>query len=109
LTISTHVILDAQGNTNAVWVFQIGSSLTTNGTGNVTLKNGAQSKNVFFVPTISATIGANTTFNGTIVTGSGDATGVSGATIYGRILAGGLPGSTGAIVLDSNTVNVPAP
>ncbi|MGD0088697.1 MAG: Ig-like domain-containing protein [Planctomycetota bacterium] len=107
LTISTPVILDAQGNTNAVWVFQIGSSLTTNGTGNVTLKNGAQSKNVFFVATISATIGANTTFCGTIVTGSGDATGVSGATINGRILAGGLPGSTGAIVLDTNTVNVP--
>ncbi|HEY3321851.1 MAG TPA: Ig-like domain-containing protein [Planctomycetota bacterium] len=104
---STPVTLDAGGNANAVWVFQIGSSLTTNGTGNVLLAGGAQAKNVFFVPTVDATIGAGTVFNGTIVTGR-DATGVSGARIFGRILAGALPAG-GAINLDTNTVIVPAP
>jgi hypothetical protein len=109
MLINTPLVLDAGGNANAVWVFQIGSSLTTFvGTpgGNVVLINGAQAKNVFFVPVISATIGAGTTFNGTILAGS-DITGQTLATINGRMLAG--ESGSGVIDLDSNTVNVPAP
>ncbi|HEX7553602.1 MAG TPA: Ig-like domain-containing protein, partial [Geothrix sp.] len=55
ILVSTPVTLDAGGNANAVWVFQIGSSLTS--TASVTLANGAQAKNVFWVPTQYATIG----------------------------------------------------
>jgi hypothetical protein len=99
--------LDAAGNANAVWVFQIGSSMTTAaGSGNVLLINGAQAKNVFWVPTSDMTIGVGTTFQGTILAGR-DATGKTGATINGRILAGAF--TSGTIALDSNTVNVPAP
>jgi hypothetical protein len=104
MLVSTHLTLDAGGNANAVWVFQIGSSLTTSA--DVSLANGAQAKNVFWVPTASATIGVNTTFSGTIVAGV-SATGVTGATINGRILAGAI--GPGSIALDTNTVNVPAP
>ena len=99
------VILDGGGNTNAVWVFQIGSSLTTV-TGSVSLIGGAQAKNVFWVPTADATIGTNTIFQGTILAGR-DVTGKTGATINGRILAGAIGAAT--VALDSNTVNVPAP
>lgn len=108
MLVSTPLILDAGGNANAVWVFQIGSSLTTNtGSpgGNVSLRNGAQAKNVFWVPTSDATIGVGTIFNGTIVAGR-DATGQTGATVNGRILAGAI--TDGTIALDTNTVNVPA-
>ncbi|MDD5176385.1 MAG: Ig-like domain-containing protein [Sterolibacterium sp.] len=104
MLVSTPLVLDAGGNANAVWVFQIGSSLTTSA--NVTLANGAQAKNVFWVPTASATIGVGTIFHGTIVAGV-SATGVTGATINGRILAGAI--GAGTIALDTNTVNVPAP
>jgi len=97
--------LDAGGNADAVWVFQIGTSLTTVA-GGVSLINGAQAKNVFWVPTADATIGPNTAFYGTILAGR-DVTGQTGATIYGRILAGAIGAAT--IALDSNTVNVPAP
>lgn len=107
MLVSTPLVLDAQGNANAVWVFQIGSSLTTNTPlGNVSLLNGAQAKNVFWVPTSDATIGVSTTFNGTIVAGR-DATAQTGATINGRILAGAI--TAGTVALDTNTVNVPAP
>ena len=99
------VTLDGGGNTNAVWVFQIGSSITTV-TGSVLLVGGAQAKNVFWVPTADATIGVGTTFEGSILAGR-DATGQTGATINGRILAGAI--TAGTIALDSNTVNVPAP
>jgi hypothetical protein len=104
MLVSTPLTLDAGGNVNAVWVFQIGSSLTTGA--NVTLANGAQSKNVFWVPTSDATIGVGTTFEGTIVSGR-DVTAVTGATINGRILAGAI--TAGTIALQTSTVNVPLP
>ena len=97
--------LDGGGDANAVWVFQIGSSLTTVA-GSVQLINGAQAKNVFWVPTSDATIGVGTSFQGTILAGR-DVTGKTGATLNGRILAGAI--TAGTIALDSNTVNVPAP
>jgi len=104
MLVSTPLILDASGNPNAVWVFQIGSSLTT--VANVSLANGAQAKNVFWVPTFDATIGSGTTFYGTIIAGR-DVTAVTGATINGRILAGAT--TPGTIALQTTTVNVPAP
>jgi hypothetical protein len=98
-------VLDAGGNPDAVWVFQIGSSLTTV-TGSVSLIGGAQAKNVFWVPTAAATIGSGTTFEGTILAG-GDVTANTGATINGRILAGAI--GAGTVALQATTVNVPAP
>lgn len=104
MLVATPLVLDAGGNANAVWVFQIGSSLTT--TANVTLLNGAQAKNVFWVPVQDATIGVGTTFSGTIVSGR-DVTAVTGATINGRILAGAT--TAGTVALQNATINVPAP
>ncbi|MDO8988887.1 MAG: ice-binding family protein [Sideroxyarcus sp.] len=104
MLVATPLTLDAGGNANAVWVFQVGSSFTT--TASVTLANGAQSKNVFWVPTSDGTIGVGTIFEGTIVAGR-DVTAVTGATINGRILAGAI--TAGTIALQSSTVNVPAP
>jgi hypothetical protein len=106
MTVSTPLVLDAGGNPNAIWVFQIGSSLTTNVAGNMSLLGGAQAKNIFWVSTADVTVGVGLTFYGTIITGA-DATGKTGAVIHGRILAGAITGGT--IALDSNTVNVPAP
>jgi len=100
------IVLDGGGNANAVWVFQIGSSLTSNA--NVTLTGGAQAKNVFWVPTQDVTVGSGTTFSGTIVAGR-DATSAGGATINGRILAGAITAGTIALNGSPSTVNVPAP
>ena len=111
LLINTPVVLDGGGNANAVWVFQIGSSLTTvSGApgGNVTLTGSAQQKNVFFVPTAAASIGSGTTFYGNILAG-GDLTSAGGATIYGRLLAGAIGASTLALDGGASTVIVPAP
>ncbi len=102
MLVSTPLTLDGKGNPNASWVFQIGSSLTT--TNSVSLTNGAQAKNVYWVPTASATVGVGTIFNGNIIAGV-SATGQTGAVINGRILAGAT--SPGTIALDTNTVNVP--
>lgn len=64
-----NLVLDAQGDVNAVWIFQIASGLNTlsgNG-GNVVLANGAQAKNVYWQVGNSAVIGEGTTFNGNIL------------------------------------------
>jgi hypothetical protein len=103
MLVSTPLVLDAGGNANAVWVFQIGSALTTGAS--VSLANGAQAKNVFWVPTSAATVGVGTTFYGTILAG-GNVTGVTGSIINGRILAGAI--GQGTVALQDTTVNVPA-
>jgi len=107
MLVATKLVLDAKGDANAVWVFQIGSSLTTTTPlGSISLVNGAQAKNVFWVPSASATIGVGTTFYGTVLAGV-SATGQTGAVINGRLLAGAV--GPGTVALDTNTVNVPAP
>lgn len=67
--------LDAQGDANAVWIFQIASAFTTIGGGpypsptggNVILTGGAQAKNIFWQVASSATIGDYTSFKGNIL------------------------------------------
>jgi hypothetical protein len=100
MLVSTPLVLS--GDANAVWVFQIGSSLTTGAS--ISLTGGALPKNVYWVPTLDATVGVGTTFYGTIVSGR-DVTAVTGATIYGRILAGAT--TAGTIALQTTIVNVP--
>ncbi|MFA6467654.1 MAG: ice-binding family protein [Bacteroidota bacterium] len=111
LLINTPVILDGGGNADAVWVFQIGSSLSTfSGApgGDVTLTGSAQQKNVFFVPTAAASIGSGTIFYGNVLAG-GDLTLAGGTTVYGRLLAGALGASTLALDGAASTVYVPTP
>jgi len=85
---SGDLTLDAQGDSTAVWIFQVGSAFTTVGGvgGNVILKGGAQAKNIFWQITSSATLGANTSFNGNLLALT-SITLDSGATITGRVLA----------------------
>ncbi|MDN3688536.1 Ig-like domain-containing protein [Cyclobacterium jeungdonense] len=96
--------LDAQGNPNAVWIFQIASGFTTVGGagGNIILSGGAQAKNIFWQIGSSATIGDNTKFHGNVLART-SITMNSGATIVGRLLV-----LNGAVVMtDTNTIERP--
>lgn len=67
LEISTgDVILDAQGNTNAVWVFEIGMDLHVATGRRVILSAGAQAANVYWQVGGSATLGEYSVFKGDI-------------------------------------------
>ena len=103
LGITGPLTLDGQGNANAVWIFQIASSLTTLGSSSVVLAGGASAHNIFWQVGSSATLGTNSTFNGSILT-LGSITLATGATLNGRALAQ----TAGAVTLDTNMVNVPA-
>jgi hypothetical protein len=101
---SGNLTLDAQGDENAVWIFQIASAFTTVGGagGNVILSGGAQAKNVFWQTGSSATIGDLTSFKGNILALT-SITMNSGATVTGRMLV-----RNGSVVLtSSNTIYKP--
>jgi hypothetical protein len=102
-----NLTLDAQGNPNAVFIFQIASTLTTSSGFGITLTGGAQPSQIFWQVGSSATIGAGTHFAGNILAYT-SVTLVSGAVLNGRALAGAHD-LTGAVTMDDNTVVRPAP
>jgi hypothetical protein len=91
--------LNGQNNTNAVFIFQAGSTLTTASGAVVRLVNGAQWCNVFWQVGSSATLGTTTTFVGTVMALTSDTLN-TGANVTGRILA-----RNGAVTLDDNNIN----
>jgi len=107
--------LDARGDANAVWVFQMATTLTVGGPGaafpqSVTLVNGAQSKNVYWQVGSAATINAagGGTMVGTIISQAGAAFSTAGntaiVTLDGRALSLGA-----SVTLVDTVINVPAP
>lgn len=100
--LSGALTLDAQGDPNAVFIFQAGSTLTTGSASSVTLTNGASPCNVFWQVGSSATLGTNTQFVGTVMALT-SATLNTGATVNGRILA-----RNGAVTLDTNVLTTPS-
>jgi len=106
--------LDAAGDPNAVWVFQMASTLTVGGPGaafpqSVILINGAQAKNVFWQVGSAATINAagGGTMVGTIIASSGTAFSTAGnvtvVTLNGRVLV-----LNASLTLVNTVINVPA-
>lgn len=100
-----NLILDAQGDPNAVWIFQMpASTLTlTAPTCSVILMNGAQFSNIFWQVGSSATIGGGCVLEGNILANT-SITMVSGSTLDGKAL-GGAVSNTGAVTLDGNSVS----
>jgi hypothetical protein len=99
---SGDLTLDARGNANAVFIFQMASSLTTTDDREVILTGGARASNVFWQVGSSATLGTNSTFFGTIMADQSVSLS-TGATLQGRAMA-----RIGGVTLDANTVTRPA-
>ena len=103
IAVSGVLTLDAQGDANAVWIFQVGSALTVNNSAQVLLINGAKSSNVFWAIGSSSTLGTSVSFKGSILAQSSNSLGTL-SVVEGRVLC-----STGQVTLLSNTITVPAP
>ena len=93
--------LDGQGDPNAVFILQAGSTLITGVNSQVGLVNGAQACNVFEQVGSSATLGVGSTFVGTVLAHT-SITVNAGASVQGRLLA-----INGATTLDNNAVTRP--
>jgi hypothetical protein len=106
--------LDAHGDPNAYWIFQMSTSLTVgtpSSNRNVLLVNGAQAKNVFWqvgtAATINGVLGGGT-MAGTIIAQAGVSVSTAGVvaitTVNGRLMA-----LFGPVTVVNTVVNVPAP
>ncbi|KAL5446244.1 hypothetical protein PMIN07_009931 [Paraphaeosphaeria minitans] len=92
------LVLDAQNDPNTVFVFQIGSTLTTATASSVILINGAQACNVFWQVGTSATLGTATVFAGNILASA------SISVNAGVTVNGGLFALNGAVTLINDLI-----
>ncbi len=85
-------------NGSGVYVFKMGTTLTTASKSAVVLAKGATAGNVFWQVGSSATLGTNTVFVGSILANISD-TVTTGASVSGRVFA-----LTGAVTLSENRI-----
>ncbi|MGK0310684.1 MAG: ATP:corrinoid adenosyltransferase, partial [Ilumatobacter sp.] len=90
--------IDAQGHSDAVFIFQINAALALGANTHMNLVNGAQAKNVFWQVNGAGGIGAGNTFVGTLIANGAIASG-EGTVINGRLLT-----KTGAIATTNNNL-----
>ena len=100
---SGDLTLDALGDANAVFIFQMASTLTTTVGRQVILSGGARAANVFWQVGSSATLGTGSVFKGNILA-LASITVTTGATVEGRLLA-----RIAAVTLDSNIIGLAIP
>jgi hypothetical protein len=100
VTIPVDVVLS--GGANDVWIFQTTGDLTMSAGKNVTLSGGARARNIFWQVAGKATFGANSHFEGIILSKT-DITLQTGATMNGRALA------QTQVALQQATLTQPAP
>lgn len=93
--------LDAQNNANAVFVFQVGSALTTASSSSVNIINGGSACKVFWQVGSTATLGTNTAFKGNILANTSIVLNTGASINPGRALA-----RTAAVTLDTNNVTM---
>lgn len=94
------LVLDAQNMADALFVFQIGTSLTSAAASSVRVVNASADTGVFFGVGTSAVLGTGSVFAGNIIASDSITLGSAAAVMCGRALA-----LNGAVTLDTNQVS----
>lgn len=92
--------LNAEGNANALFIFEIGSTLTTSSGATVNVIRGGANDGVYWQVGTSATLGTSTTFAGNILANTSITLDTSASILCGRAIA-----LNGAVTMDTNTVS----
>jgi len=98
------LILNAQGDANAVFIIQVAGTLTTLSSSQVTIINGGTGNNVFWQVGGSATLGTASKFAGNILALSNITLDAGADISCGRALA-----LNGAVTMDTNNVSINGP
>lgn len=98
-SLSGALVLDAQANPNAQFVFKIGSAITTAPGSSVSVINGGSTCNVFWQVTSSATLDTDTVFVGNILALASITLNTRAEIVSGRALA-----RTGLVSMDTNHI-----
>ncbi len=101
-TLTLNLLLDAQGDTNAVFIFQINGSFSTNAFSKIILTNGALACNVFWKVEGLVSMATGTAMKGTIIANNAAIKMYSGDTIEGRALT-----TNGAITVNHLLAHTP--
>lgn len=101
-TLNLDLNLDAQGNSNAIFIFQIQGSLSTNASSKIKLINGALACNVFWKVEGLVSMATGTTMRGTIIANNAAIEMSTGDTLEGRALS-----TSGAITVDGINAYTP--
>jgi len=99
-----NLILNAQGNANAVFIFEIGGALTTLSSSQATIINGGTGNNVFWQVGGSATLGTSSQFAGNILALSNITLNAGADISCGRALA-----LNGSVNLNTNEISNDGP
>ena len=101
-TSSGTLILDAQYNPNAEFIFRFSGSFTAASNTIISLINGASACNVYWVAATTTSIGASSNMKGTFISNSGSITFNNNSVLEGRLFA-----NIGAITSISSTIIIP--
>ncbi|MFE3847954.1 ice-binding family protein [Flavobacterium sp. LB3P45] len=91
--------LDAQGNSNALFVIKVGAAFSIGASTTIMLLNGASAANVFWLAKGAITLGALTIMKGTLIANTGAVSLGANCTLEGRMLS-----TAGAIDIDSSMI-----
>jgi uncharacterized repeat protein (TIGR01451 family) len=97
--LTTTLTLDDGGDPNAVFIFQIGTTITTASFANVVMSSGGRGKNVFWAIGTSATFGTYGSFRGNVIANT-SITMTTGVNLTGRVFA-----INGAVTMDTNNID----
>ena len=95
-----NLVLDAMNDPGALFIFQIGTALTTASSAVLDLINGGTNASVFFQVGSSATLGTGSLFEGSILANQSITLNNSASIRCGRALA-----LNGAVTMDTNTIS----
>lgn len=102
VAITGTLILDAQGDPDAQFIFKITGALNSVAGATVVLANGASSDNVFWIAVGAVALGANTTMVGTAIAYPGAVALGAGGAFDGRFYS-----TVGAIAIDTAVATIP--
>jgi hypothetical protein len=101
-TLNLSLYLNAQGNPNAVFIFQIQGPLSTNAASKVNLINGALACNVFWKVEGLVSMASGTTMRGTVIANNAAITMNTGVELEGRALS-----TAGAVTINGVLAKMP--
>lgn len=93
--------LDAQGDSNTVFIFNIGGALTTGASTSVILTNGAVVSRVFWIAEGAISMAAQTAMKGTLISHNAAVSMGAGCSLQGRLFS-----TTGAVSVYNDSVSV---
>ncbi|MHB8262003.1 MAG: ice-binding family protein [Bacteroidia bacterium] len=102
VTFTDSLYLNAQGDSNAVFVIQVFGAFATSTFSKVILTNGTQAKNVFWEVNGAVSISDYSIFNGTIIANNGAMNITKGVILNGRAMS-----TTGAVHTVADTITIP--